>query len=297
MAGLLAAGVLRKQCCHVLEKQPSLPNNHSAVLRFRTSIVGDALNIPFKEVQAIKAVAGWRNPIADAMAYSLKTNGEAHLRSVLSADGKPQTRYIAPPDLIRRMAGTLECPLLFETEANFKDASAPTISTIPMPALMDALGYDRSHITFRWRSGFNIKATLKGVEAYCSLYVPDPAKLAARISITGDQLVVECYDDMARMKSPKALALEAADMMGVVDCLDVSSVQSRVQSYAKILPIPEDERRKFIMWASETHRVYSLGRFATWRPGLLLDDVVNDVRVIQRLIVSAGATYNHRKKG
>ena len=65
------------------------------------------------------------------------------------------------------------------------------------------------------------------------------------------------------------------------------------QLYAKILPIPEETRKRFILWATERHNIYSLGRFATWRPGLLMDDLVNDIRVIQR--VAERGTYDHRK--
>jgi hypothetical protein len=63
----------------------------------------------------------------------------------------------------------------------------------------------------------------------------------------------------------------------------VASPVVKQQQFAKINEVPKDVRQKFILWASE-RGVYSLGRFATWRPGLLLDDIVNDVRVIRRLI-------------
>jgi len=67
-----------------------------------------------------------------------------------------------------------------------------------------------------------------------------------------------------------------------------------VQRYSKILPIPEVERKRLILWATDNFNIYSLGRFATWRPGLLMDDVVNDVRVIRRIINNG--SYDHRKK-
>jgi hypothetical protein len=57
MAGLLAGSMLRKDCPLILEARERLPHNHSAVLRFRSSIVGDTVGIPFRKVQAIKAVA------------------------------------------------------------------------------------------------------------------------------------------------------------------------------------------------------------------------------------------------
>lgn len=58
--------------------------------------------------------------------------------------------------------------------------------------------------------------------------------------------------------------------------------QAKKQTYAKILPIEEGLRKDFIYWATKEHDVYSLGRFATWRPGLLLDDLVKDIQKIEK---------------
>ena len=300
MAGLLAAGMLRNECTQVVEASEGLPNNHSAVLRFRSSVVGDALNIPFKAVDAVKAVHNWSNPIADAMAYSVKTNGTATLRSVISADGAVSRRYIAPPDMIQRMADRVgESKFSFGTQADFETNRLPTISTVPMPTLMDALGWPGERPEFRFREGANVVATLEGVDAYCSLYVPDPQFPAARISITGNQLIAECYEKAAYaglMGEERDLARSCCLLMGI-EPSRLGEAELKKQKYAKILPVDEDIRREFIMWASRERGVYSLGRFATWRPGLLLDDVVNDVRVIQRLVNNHSASYAYALKG
>lgn len=298
MAGLLAAAMLRGRCAGVYEAAPELPNNHSAVLRFRSSVVADTLGIPFRAVQAMKAIAPWRNPIADALAYSLKTNGTAALRSVASADGSISQRFVAPEDLIERMAALVHAPMHFGESYPFwaRKGSFPIVSTIPMPSLMAALQYPRrDRIEFSSRPGINVSATLAGCDAYCSLYVPDPAFPAARISLMGNRLVAECYVEKLPF-SAELVAAEAAELLGL-SREAVSSVEARQQKYAKILPIDEGERRRFIMWASDEHGIYSLGRFATWRPGLLLDDVVQDVRVIQRLISNRAESYAHKLKG
>ena len=83
MAGLLAGAMLRGDCERIIEAQDSIPNNHSAVLRFRSTVVADTLNIPFKEVKVMKAVQPWQNPVADAMAYSFKNTGTSSLRSIV----------------------------------------------------------------------------------------------------------------------------------------------------------------------------------------------------------------------
>lgn len=307
LAGLLAAAMLRNKVTAIHEAQPELPNNHSAVLRFRTPIVGEMLGIPFKKVNAIKSVHPWQNPIADALAYSAKTNGTHTLRSILSADGKAAERYIAPGDLISQIAEMLTCSINFGATIDGSiiemAQEAPVISTMPMPALMNILGWERSS-EFRRRQGLNMVGTIEGADAYCSLYVPDPLAPFSRISLTGDQLIVECGEDFLnevnsapavdRPHKVRTALLAAVHMMGL-DGVELS-YEAKEQRYAKILPIDEDERRAFIMWASTHHNIWSLGRFATWRPGLLLDDVVNDVRVIQRLIAKRGEAYHHNLK-
>lgn len=295
MAGLLAAGMLRNECTAILESKANLPNNHSAVLRFRSTAVSDSLNIPFKKVKAIKSVDAWRNPIADALAYSVKTNGSATLRSLLTADSKPVDRYIAPPDFIQRMADVVGCKISYGQEfKTTENKKGITISTIPMPAMMRILGWPRIPY-FSFRHGWNVIVDLENVDAYCSLYVPDPDFPASRITITGNQLIAECYEPHVP-GDEETIALLSVKKMGLPEAL-INEVKPKKQQYAKILPIEEDIRKEFIMWASREHNVYSLGRFATWRPGLLLDDVVNDVRVIQRLINQSGESYAHQLKG
>jgi hypothetical protein len=306
MAGLLAAAMLRNECTQVIEKQSGLPNNHSAVLRFRSTIVADVLNIPFKPVDILKAIASWRNPVADAMSYSYKSTGLSTLRSVTTATSEIQRRYIAPHDLILRMNNAMmvsgEFGVDFDDQMMDKiPKGIPIISTLPMPVLMDILGWKDGRDEFSWVSGLNIVAKLIKTDAYCSLYIPDPLFSGSRISITGDEMVVECpQPDIPHLNSsldpytrPQDVADEAAELCGI----NRARVRDAViveQKYAKILPVNHDLRKRFIVWATERFNIYSLGRFATWRPGLLLDDVVNDVRVIHRLI-GGGSSYDLRK--
>lgn len=309
MAGLLAGGMIRHQKVTIYESAKDLPNNHSAVLRFRSSIVGDVLGIEFKSVQMMKAVHPWRNAVADNLAYSLKCNGMATLRSIMSADATVQTRYIAPTNLIQLMADRINGKIEFGRSLSGEElraCSTPVISTIPMHTLMSMLDYEDRPI-FSFVNGFNINAVVNNMDAYASIYVPDPNHPFNRISATGNRLTIEfsfphfsaaeVAEEMEDVKNdPNGLELFAkvcAGMLGIENP-DFEKITINSQKYSKILPIDESARKRFIMWASDNYGIYSLGRFATWRPGLLLDDLVNDVRTIQRIIRSG--SYDHRKK-
>lgn len=289
MAGLLAGCMVRDHM--IYESQKSLPNNHNSVLRFRSLALSDVLSIPFKRVQMMKCLHPWRNAVADQISYSIKANGTARLRSAISADGSVNERFIAPPDLVRQMAAMCR-PIRFGEEISFDDSDVPTISTIPMPKLMTALRWPNAP-EFIWRSGRVLRVTLDLTEAYCSVYDPDPSSPITRASITGNELIAELSGSASRdevvARACKLLGIRRS-MLPPPGVLYPDIVE---QPYAKILPIEEEVRQRFIMWASEHHNVYSLGRFATWRPGLLMDDVVDDVRVIKGLINGA-PPYRHK---
>jgi hypothetical protein len=307
MAGLFAAAVLREECNCIVESQKELPNNHAALLRFKSSVVGDTLNIPFKPISVIKTVHTLGNPVADAVSYSLKTNGSVQLRSLVTAEGKPERRYIAPEDFIPRLRNKVSAPVFLGEPWDAKPFSGPVISTVPMPVLMKLLGYSCDE-AFSFVNGYAVTAHLRDCDIGATVYIPDRNELAYRASITGSKLIVE-YAFPGKSKAQADQAMDhlingrgamnkhltwVMSLMGLRYSDLIDEPQARPQPYAKILPISEDARKRFLLWATEHHNVYSFGRFATWRPGLLLDDLVNDLRVIQRL-ANGGTSYDARK--
>jgi len=309
LSGLIAASMLRDACDGIYEQQPSLPNNHSALLRFRTSVVGDAVGIPFRKVKVMKAVDRWSNPVADALSYSMKATGKAELRSVTTAAGEVEERYIAPDNFIARLANQVGGSIQYGWSAIsvLKDRGAsnyPVISTIPMPSLMHALGWEDAPL-FGNIGGDVITCDLptNDINACVTVYVPSPHKLPYRVSVTESRLIIEISDcttgaglNGAAVEDAITEALYVLGLIHLKTFVFHNHVHKRMK-YAKITPIDERVRKRFIMWASSEHNVFSLGRFATWRPGLLLDDLVNDVRVIQRIARDSGETYAHKMKG
>jgi hypothetical protein len=297
MAGLLAGNMLSRNAIRIIEAQKELPNNHSAVLRFRSSVVSDVLGIPFKKVKLIKSYLPWKNRVADSLSYAHKCSGISRSdRSIITEEFAAE-RWIAPPDLIEQMAqpliGAIEFGKTFTDESiNTIDCSDPIISTMPMPVLMKLLGY-KDAPNFNYVGGANVHLRISDCDAYASLYVPDPLYKFNRASITGDDLCVE-YSFPSHLpdnqiewldKNKYSEAYDAAQLFGFHRSR-IQSISLSAQRYAKIQPIDENARKAFIAWATDNFNIFSLGRFATWRPGLLLDDLVHDVRLVQKWINS-----------
>jgi len=300
LAGLLAASLLsRRDRVVVVESQRELPNNHSALLRFRSPLVGEVTGIPFKKVRVIKSYAPWRNPVADSLAYSAKNIGEYRSDRSIGLNTEIVERWIAPSNYIKLLyLSLLKSGVAFEfgRDYGFPSGDWPVVSTIPMPALMRKLAYPVPHPSFGYVSGTNVSATIDGCDAYVSLAIPSPDLSFSRVSITGNRLIVEMPNELRLLEGEAETVVDSAAALLGVSRSQFRDVEIAEQSYAKIKPVDEEERRKFIFWASTVQgRSFSLGRFATWRPSLLLDDVVNDVHVIERLMDSPHMGYAAQK--
>ena len=306
LAGLLAANMLKqKHKITIKERQTEIPHNHSAVLRFRSPVVGDVLDIPFKKVRVLKGYVPWSNPVADCLAYAAKCGGHARSdRSIVNDGVAVVDRYIAPPDLIARMVQSLQSAPnvrfefgVFVTEQYLTQNVRPTISTAPMPSMFRLLNYAGDE-AFEVVHGYNVRAKLRNVDAYASVYVPDPSRAFNRISITGDELIAEASMPGRIKDEVQAEVIDiaehclldtarsAARLIGV-DPGWILNVEIKAQTYSKVLPVSDELRKGFIHWATDNYGVYSLGRFAVWKPGLLLDDLVQDVRLIEKWITAS----------
>ena len=289
LSGLIAANYFARYDPKVIELQPSLPNNHQALLRFRTDIISKALNIPFKEVEVKKALVhgsnflDFPNPYA-CNQYSLKVTGKILDRSVW--DLSPVNRYIAPPDFIQQLAKGVN----IEYGQNFKIGGehGPIISTIPMPAMVKKSNWQQ-YPSFEKRPIWALNATIRGMEidVYQTIYFSDTEKPYYRASITGDKLTAEfvCDIEIEDIMLPQ-VAHEILDYFGISE--EFSSFQDltfKKQEYGKIIPVGEDFRKDFMYTMTSEYNIYSLGRFATWRQ-ILLDDLIKDLQIIEFMINS-----------
>ena len=278
MAGLLAANILRRHRVTVFEKQAELPNNHHAVLRFKNPEIGNLLGIPFKKVNMIKTYMPSMNVVADSLTYSKKVTGK-YLSNRSIIEGTVQAeRYIAPTNLIEQMAQNVlvSYGTDFKPLQNKANITIKVISTIPMPTLMALLEYEHE-IDFESRPGIVFTGRVLNCDAYVSVLFPG-GEPYSRATITGDQLMIE-FPNTTELPETIDIA-RAYWALGLSDSV-VLDADFKKQGYFKISEIDEAERKAFMRWATVTHGIYSLGRYATWRPKLLLDDLVHDIRKIE----------------
>ncbi len=287
MAGLLCAHILKHRSPVVHELQPSLPDNHAALLRFRTNAVSEATGIPFRKVRVQKALwDGKRLRTTTALhhnnQYSLKVTGRASGRSVL--DLAPAERFIAPPDFLKRLAEGVN--IVYGAGLT---APAPGISTIPLPALAALLGVALP-ISFEarkiWTKTFTIEAP--EVDLFQTVYFPEPEIPLYRASITGNRFTMEYSSEpkAGDVKGFKPLWDRPHHVLEVAFGIRLPRITlegTKSQKFGKLLPVDDEIRRSFILYATEKHGLYSAGRFATWRQ-ILLDDVVKDAHVINRMM-------------
>lgn len=290
LAGLIAGHVFPGAT--IIERSPQRDiSAHRALMRFRGDAISNITGIPFRKVQVHKAV--WHNDtllsqtsIPAANHYALKTAGRAHDRSIWNLESVE--RWIAPDDLYGRMLANVSHRIMWDTDIGALGVvgNDVVISTAPMPEnIRNALGksvqIDLPGLNAFARSPINVmRWHLPGVEVYQTIYVASPETNVYRASITGSTLIVE---SMVAPGMSMTLELVLA-MFGLESLHDAAEyLGSTEQSYGKIAPIDERLRKELIHRLSTEHRLYSVGRFATWR-NILLDDVVHDLRVVKELI-------------
>lgn len=291
MAGLIAANYFRKQNPVVLEKQSGLPHNHEALLRFRSDKVFKICGLPSKVVKVRKCIVygedfmSGPNPYLANM-YSFKVTGKVEDRSIWNM--ATEERHIAPADFVPRLADG--CNVKYEHKFHLPTTEhdiyygKPFISTMPMPVLMNQLGWKDVPL-FDFRSIWSYSCEIPGVNVNQTIYFPDLDVPYYRASFVGSKFIIEFVKDPG--DNFFKLFEEVIDYFGMgIEQYGQAAVGTvKHQPLGKMLPIDNELRKEFMHYATSQFGIYSLGRFATWRP-ILLDDVVDDLAVIERMMSS-----------
>jgi hypothetical protein len=298
LAGLLAANFFKRYNPLVIESQPSLPNNHDALLRFRTDLVSKVTGIPFKKVKVNKAIElsdgklSSQPDFTSSNEYSFKVTGKIQSRSIDKLESVE--RFIAPPNFISRAADGIKIefsmPLNRDIIKYCKENSIPVISTIPMPFLMELLEKDFSWSQFKAQEITTITTEIESpiADVYQTIYIPCLSRKEYRVSVTGARLIIEMMGDMKQESDMRVSDYLERNIEMMFPWISPNQIKytrpvMKVQKQGKLISPSPKIARDFIFEATAYHGVYSLGRFSTWRQ-ILMDDCVEDCESIQRMI-------------
>ena len=295
LTGLIAGHFWRGAVIH--ERQLTLPNNHHALLRFKSDAVSKVVGIPFQKGIVRKSIicdgqfAYDPNPYL-ANSYSIKVTGAVSDRSIW--DLTPGPRYVAPMDFVQRAAQNLNIKFGKERVGINNENNDFIVSTIPMPTLMAMSGW--KHIPdFKVQPIWSIQIDIINpiVNVFQTIYYPSFEVPYYRASITGSRLIVEYISEPKQIRKDIKSILDDFGIPMVFNNINTNIIAKK-HEYGKILPIDEDIRQDFIYTMTREHGIYSLGRFATWKQ-ILLDDVVKDCEFIDRLMRAEGGRREYQR--
>lgn len=301
MAGCLA-GIMNGGAT-ILEASPKLPNNHHGVLRFRTDNISKITGIPFKKVKVYKSI--WYDAcdchLSPRMAnlYSKKVINKLQDRSILNLDATD--RWIAPEDFHLLMEVMLKDRIKFSSSVSEitrdkiqfdvgmfsmqREQGEPIISTIPMTVMAALAGLSFPSLSpASIKPIFVCKVKMPEANVHQTIYYPDPDMFVYRASMVGDLLIIESMrstiSDEEKLSVWHSFGLNGSEYTLIDDMNDLKKEQGKLSS------IDDFARKNFMLNLSTDLNVWSLGRYACWRPSVLLDDVYDDILKIRAMIGS-----------
>jgi len=298
MSGLLAGQYFRSSDnVTIWEAQPSLPNNHKALLRFRSNAVSILTGIEFKKVNVSNSIY-YEGEHFDKSSlflnnkYSQKTTGTLRGRSISKLEDCE--RYIAPDNFISKVSRNLSINYSFDAKhiihKNMKFSKEPIISTMPVKVLSDYLDYPHK-LNLNSRPIWTIVCEFPNMDLdiYQTVYAIDLKGFLIdlyRASITGNKLILEFTEEPIFDSSFDVARSIMRDLFGIV-CKGEIDGKIHFQKHGKLVECGDNSVKKFLGWASSEFGIYSLGRWGTHRQ-ILMDDVVKDIEAIDKFIKSDG---------
>ena len=318
-AGMIAAEFW--PTAEIYEHDPcaaTLTGTTGAFIRCRTPSAAMVLRAPSRPVTVHRAVATvtWDThtdvqPL-DAALYARKTApaGALSTRSIhkccAAPAGSDNCRYLLLPDDLVAARQRADIRVRYGvTSGDVAEVlcgatpAVPVVSTLPLDLTLRHLGADfrappRPGRTTA-RGGFVLETELRACDVdFCwTVYVPSSNTEISRITITGGRAIVEFMPPEGGVEygTDSIEAFAAHALFQLFNVMPEDIVQWNWHRAHKIAATPE-----YVAWAHEVvyrlsveRGIYSLGRAATGRRGVTVDDLPQDCRVINKLLRTRSA--------
>jgi hypothetical protein len=291
-AGVIAESFFRKRGFDtvIIEREgaKTFLQNHHAIMRLRDRRITEHISCSLEEIEVEKAVFhegklyDKPNMLLNNL-YSLKVYNEIGKRS-LSSLGKVKRFLLDTSKIfssnVEPRTGTLK--EIKNKTAFLEDGSSIgydiCISTIPMPSILSITGiktvekFEYLPIIVQTYE-LNINSTV-----HQTIYFTEPGLCwPYRVSLERKKMIFESMDDFGEDEWNYCLSAFGLDFS------HVDFLFKKDQKYGKIITINEQERRVLMAVLTNKHSIYSLGRYATWRP-LRIDHLFDDLEKIWLLV-------------
>lgn len=270
---------------------------HTAVLRFKTPLVGELAGVPTEKRLVYKGL--WDNrrfitpDIRAANSYSRAVSGVISPRSILSVGSEPVVRYVPGEDFVAELWSSVKSrvvgldswgKVLALGELSKRNLTA-AISTLPL-GVWDGVEVERD-TSFKPILTFRHSVPIVDPSVVQTVYFPYHST-AYRATLENSVLKVECFCGPWEVwRTYEEFISSVAKPFGLEDIATkwVQPEQTTCHRLGKLLPPTYDdaERRAKIFALSHNYGIYSLGRYATMR-NIGLDDIAKDIGVIKKLI-------------
>lgn len=269
---------------------------HNAVLRTKSDEIGLYLNSEMEKIWVEKAI--YRDgslhstpTLKDKNEYSLKTTGGLHQRSISDLSScwryifKNSVSFSQSANFIKGEVIAIDNNIAFirteneEVEKNFNLC----ITTAPMPVNMALCGIERN-ISFKEEQIYVVTADLNVKSSiHQTIYIPSWPSVFYRITVSGQKIIAEGKGAFPEEeKAFLTLRLIVKFVLGI-DSENIEAMRFVDQRNGKIVEIDDMARKEIILELSHKHNVYSLGRYACWRPKLMIDDLPKDIKKIDEI--------------
>lgn len=252
------------------------PRKHQALLRFKNNEISKSLGIPFKKVKVYKGIRHNDKFVELSphyiTRYARKTCGFLSHRSICNLD--TEQRYIAPKNFHELLLGLVKPRCGFDINL-IKQFDKPIISTLPINILAENIGLILPASTYG--SIYISRYKIPNCDMHMTYYFTGNT-FVYRASIVEDELIIESTYFIQQQDTNDVI-----NAFGLTGCELELVVENYEQKYGKIVPWPDEERKKILFQLTKEFNIYSVGRFATWR-NITLDDVYDDVVSIKEWV-------------
>ena len=278
----------------IFEAKKECDIEHEAIFRMKSDIISQQTGIAFKKVNVTKAIWFDGEEVLPTPRmihlYSKKVSDQFTDRSISNIDSC--IRYIPPENFVEQLKKKVHF-IKYEADFPLKDNGPhPVISTLHLPVILEKLGEKQIFsMTEKVNPIYVNKFRIADCDSYSTIYYPDPDLSIYRASLNGNVLIIESMEELSGKEN--FIVMES---LGIVGYFGNCFLKNHKQVFGKINEINEVARSRTILDLTMKYNIYSLGRFATWRPSVMMDDIVKDISVIHRLIEQGNYAANLYKQ-